>query len=103
MPEKQTCFYCGATAGKTITLEKHHIFGRVNSEIYVYACLNCHNQITDMQNSLPPWVRSSTAPEIVKRVYGLISGGAHLIRYGEEQVRLGKEIIKWFEEWQQHT
>ncbi len=97
MMTKNFCYYCKAEASKKIRLEKHHVFGRVNSEMWIFLCFNCHNSITKVQNSLPPKIRSEKAEDLIKKAYAMISGGAHLKKYGEEQIKIGKQIIEWFE------
>lgn len=91
---KNFCYYCKAEATKKIRLEKHHVFGKVNSEMWVFLCLNCHNHITKLQNVLPPRVRSKNANGAVRKIYAMYSGAAHLKKFGEEQMRLCNELIE---------
>ena len=50
-----------------VVRERHHRFGRNNSPETIWLCLNCHKKITELQNLLPPKVRSKSASNHDKR------------------------------------
>ena len=88
------CFYCPATTSQRIKLEKHHVFGRVNSDMVVYACLNCHNQITQVQNCINPKYRSKKATISERYRYGNLSLYGHLKRLAEEGIKQELEFFQ---------
>ena len=96
--QEHVCRICGFPAIDNYNLEKHHLFGRVNSPITEYLCKNCHHIITTEQNSLPPWARSPSENKIILWAYASVSLGALLKRIGEEMIRIGKLTIEWIKE-----
>jgi len=89
------CYVCGEDDPIVIEgIEMHHIDGRSNSDIVIPLCKNCHTKITDEQNALSPKDRSEKASLIKKRGFQLINHGALLKLLGEEQSRLGNELVE---------
>ena len=68
------CFYCNAPASEIIKLEQHHIFGNINSDLGVDACLNCHAYITKgQQKGIPKYAREKNSRPIVNALQGIHS------------------------------
>lgn len=87
------CFFCGESDKKVLILEKHHVFGRKYNDEMIWACLNCHKRITDVQNSIPTKIRSSKRKRDVS-VVALASIGAYNVRVGEELIRIAKHLAE---------
>jgi len=86
------CFYCKRTATTTAPLEKHHTFGRINSELTVAACKLCHEEITnEQQRSIPKHMREHSATPIERLFFAELSLSKHLEIMGRERARILKE------------
>ena len=90
---EKICFYCGAITSQRIKLQEHHVFGKVNSDMWVYACLNCHNPMTLTQNSVNPFYRSKNASPTIRFHYSGLSLGTHLKKLSEEIIKQELEFF----------
>lgn len=91
---EKRCFYCKYPASGSIPLEKHHVFGRANSDLCVYACLNCHKEITEgQQKGIPKATRVRNASKEQRTIQAGISLAKHLSVIGREFDRIMKKII----------
>lgn len=89
------CFYCDVEEGDGVTLEKHHVFGRNNSEMTVLACPTCHQKITyRQQKGIPKKARTKEATSKEQFAFGMLSLGAHQKKLWDEVIRQSKEQLK---------
>ena len=86
------CSICGEDDPTVI--EKHHLFGRNNSDELIPLCKNCHVKITDEQNKISPNARSKNATPQEKLGYHLVTSGSLLELIGKAQKNLGHEVIR---------
>jgi hypothetical protein len=85
------CVSCGEDDPRVI--EKHHLFGRYNSDEMVPQCKNCHAKITDEQNKISPIARSKNASPQEKQRYLLVTVGSLLELIGKYLKNIGHEVI----------
>jgi hypothetical protein len=85
------CYSCGEDDPRV--LEKHHIFGRNNSDELVFQCKNCHAKITDEQNRITPNARSKNASPQERRGFILVTVGSLLELIGKYLKNIGHEVI----------
>lgn len=89
------CFYCGAEESDGLKFEKHHVFGRINSDLWVLACLNCHSKHTlNQQKGIPKRTRLNNASKPDKFAFGMLSVGKHLCMIGRVMITLAKQQLK---------
>ena len=81
-------------------LEEHHVLGKINSDLTVPACVNCHDRQTQSQNKLSPRQRSANAMPQERFAYGMLTVSEHLITLGEETKRLA---LKQLEDYNGHS
>lgn len=72
--------------------EKHHVFGRNNSDLVTTLCKSCHAIITAEQNKVPRESRSKSASLLEKIAYQLVSIGALLREIGNQLIKIGHEL-----------
>jgi hypothetical protein len=95
------CCVCGEDYSEVIefydsdVIASHHVDGKNNSDYKIPLCKNCHTKITLEQNSLSPADRSSNASSLKKRAFNLITHGALLKVMGEQQIRIGNELVEY--------
>ena len=88
MGDKLQCAICGEDHPAVIKkIEKHHVFGKVNSNYTIALCNNCHNKTTYDQNKLSPKERSNFN-DTKKLKFLLISIGSLLKTIGDELLKL---------------
>lgn len=93
--ELRTCFYCGAEESDGLKFEKHHVFGRINSDLMVLACLNCHSKITKRQQKrIPKLARTRKASKRQKFAVSVLSMCEHQKLVFDEMSRLTKQQLK---------
>lgn len=87
------CIICGEDDPRVVK-ERHHVFGRNNSQETVLLCHNCHDKITATQNKFPPSARKKTASASLKRAYAMRSSGEMLKVIGEHLIRFSDKILE---------
>ena len=70
-----------------VVKQRHHKFGRANSPETIWLCLNCHQKITDGQNSLPRKVRTKSSSEADNRIMEDMTIGCDLELIGQRLKR----------------
>lgn len=71
--------------------EKHHVFGRNNSDLVITLCKSCHAMITADQNKVPRKFRSKNASHQDKINYQLVSVSALLWEIAKQLNKIGHE------------
>lgn len=81
--------------GDPSVLERHHGFGRNNSDLVITLCKDCHAPITAEQNKVPPKSRSKNASYLEQVGYQLVSIGGYLRDVGKQLIKLGHGLIDY--------
>jgi hypothetical protein len=80
--DSNRCVVCERRDGP---FEKHHVAGKLNSDVVVSACVRCHGKLTERQNGWDPRWALDGNPESLRRSF-VVRGLSDLC---EERARFG--------------
>ena len=92
LPEAKRCLVCGEA--NPVLLERHHLYGRKNSDELVWLGKNCHYLVSYYQNRLPRLVRSNPFTDKERLAFILTTNGALLERQGAYLRVLGEKMSR---------
>lgn len=91
--DERICSICGEDDSRVVK-ERHHIFGRNNSDEVTLLCRNCHDKITSEQNKFPPKARCKEADPEQKDAYMDASIGGLLKTTGDMLIKRARKRIR---------